>query len=347
MPLDDDDRKLLAQLIEQNAQLLALVGGTRSAGKTLRELYELYEATWETATWAPQMRATLAPALRHLGDRIADDLSRADWLHWRDHVRAKETTIRKGPPSIFTRNQELKRWRQVYTWALAEGHCTRNPLSGVRAARGAKKHRETEPSRDDVETLLRHLDDEMRAFVLLAFSRGFRASEARRLEWRQVDLSRGVITLYSWQEKTRRSQTLRLTSRVVEALRTIRPEIPGRYVFQSPRTGAPYDATTLWRRFRIAADAAGLQAAEGDRRVVYHDLRHSFTSRAARRVPLQVAMRLSRHRSLSSAQRYLHVNDSDLENAYRELEADERVGPQKSPESSDAPAKKAIDDLGS
>ena len=294
----------------------------------------MYAATWEGASWAMSMRASLKPALRHFDGRAADDLTRADWIHWRDHVRAKETTIRKGPPSVYTRNQELKRWRMAYTWAVTEGHCSTNPLTGIRAARGAKKHRETEPTRDDLESLRPHCDDELWAFVLLAFSRGFRASEARRLEWRQVDLERGVIVLWASQEKTRRQQQLRVTSRVVEALRAIRPDVPGRYVFQSPRTGSPVVATTLWRRFRDAADAAGLQAADGDRRVVYHDLRHSFTSGAARRVPLQVAMRLSRHRSLSSAQRYIHVNDQDLEAAYRTLEDADRAGPKRSAESS-------------
>lgn len=328
------------------ASLLGLVGGARARGKLLSEVCALYSATWETATWAPQMRATLAPALRHFDGKYADELSRADWLHHRDHVRAKETTIRKGPPSVYTRNQELKRWRQVYTWALIEGHVATNPLTGVRAARGAKKHRETEPTKGDVTTLRAHCDAELWAFVCLAFSRGFRASEARRLEWRQVDLERGVISLYAWQDKSRKAREMRISSNVVAALRAIRPQIPGRYVFQSPRTGSPVVATTLWRKFRTAVDAAELSAAEGDGRMTYHDLRHGFTSRAARRSPLQVAMRLSRHSSLTAAQRYIHVNDEDLETAYVKLEEDERSGPKKAPESSPV-AKKAIDDMGS
>lgn len=334
------------------ASLLGLVGGSRPRGKLLSEVCALYAATWETATWAPQMRATLAPALRHFEGKYADELTRADWLHHRDHVRAKETTIRKGPPSVYTRNQELKRWRQVYTWALIEGHVTTNPLAGIRAARGAKKHRETEPTKGDVAFLRSFCDPELWAFVCLGFSRGFRASEARRLEWRQVDLDQGVINLYAWQDKARKARVMRIASNVVAALRAIRPEIPGRYVFQSPITGSPVVASTLWRRFRAAvaaaqaADATKLLAAEGDVRMTFHDTRHGFTSRAARRSPLQVTAKLSRHSSLSALQRYIHVNDEDLEMAYEKLEEDERSGPKKAPGSSHA-VKKVIDDLGS
>lgn len=301
--------------------------GPQRATKTLRELYTLYEATWATARWAPAMRSTLSAALRHFGDRKADEITRADWIHWRDHVRSAETTIRKGPPTIYTRNLEFKRWRQVYTWGLVEGHCFTNPLAAVKAARGGKKHRETEPTRADLAKVRPHVDDETWAFLLLGFRRGFRAREARLLEWRQIDLDRGVITLWASQDKTGKQHTMRIPSDLVAALRAIRPDIPPRYVFRSPRTGDPYDASTLWRRVRLAFDAAGLQAAPGDGRVTYHDTRHGFASGAARRSPLQVAMRLTRHTSLTAAQRYIHVNDADLEDAYRKLEEDntERV----------------------
>jgi integrase len=98
-------------------------------------------------------------------------------------------------------------------------------------------------------------------------------------------------------------------------------------VFQSPVTGAPYDATTLWRKWRLAADEAGLGAADGDVRVRFHDLRRGFTSRAARRHGLPVAMRLSRHRSLKSVEPYINVDDRELEAAYAEMEDEVRRGP--------------------
>lgn len=321
--------RLVRAQAEETARMRAELASLRAApatATTLRQLYERYEATWASATWAPQMRGNLAAGLRHYGDRVADSITRAEWVYWRDVLRAKETTLRKGPPSIYTRNQEFQRWRTAYRWGMAEGHVARNPLADVRAARGGKKHRETEPTAADLLALRPHCSPRLWAFVLLAFRRGFRASEARRLEWRQVDLEAGRIMLYAWQEKTRRAHRMRITSDVVEALRAIKPDV-GRYVF--PGRDGPLHATTLWREFRTACDTAALQAAEGDRRVTYHDWRHGFTSGAARKMPLQVAMRLSRHKSLSAAQRYIHVNESDLDAAHEVLEAEARKPPRK------------------
>ena len=342
--MDDSDRQLLLRLLARSdaraealeAEVRALRAAPVRTGKTVLQLFELFAATWEDEPWAPQMRATFKSGLKCYGTRIADEVTRAEWVHWRDRVRAKETTIRKDaegnntPPSIYTRNQEFKRWRQCYRWGQAEGHVTNNPLADVRAARGGKKHRETEPTLDELATVRPHCDDRTWAFIKLGARRGFRAKEARLLEWRQIDLERATITLYAWQDKTRKTHLMRIPSDVVAALRAIRTDLPGRYVF--PGRSGPMNATTLWRRVRLAFDTAGLKAAPGDRRVTFHDTRHSFTSRAARKVPLQVAMRLSRHTSLSAAQRYIHVNDSDMEGAYEKLEEDARIGPQRAPE---------------
>ncbi len=317
--MDEEATLLLRELLAEVASLKA-AQGKPPTGKTLRELYELDEAAWTSLSWARSMRATLAPALKHFGDKKADDLTRADWQNYRDNVRAHQTTVRKGLPTPYTLNLEILRWRSLYRRQQQDGNCATNPLVGLRPLRGAKKHRETEPTTEDLAKLRAHCSPRLWAFVLLAFSRGFRASEARRLEWRQVDLDRGVIRLAAWQEKTKLPQTMRITSEVVAALRLIRPDVPGRYVFQG-RSG-PLGKTTLWWEFRQAADAAGLEAAPGDGKMTFHDQRHAAVSRWARKFPLQVTMRLSRHRSLQAAQRYIHVNDKDLESAYEQLEQD-------------------------
>jgi integrase len=316
-------RELLAKVTAQEDELRAIraAGARSSSGKTLRELYEHDERGWAMATWAPQMRSTLSGALRHFGDKVADTLTRADWQDWRDNVRAKETTIRKGNPTPYTLNFEVKCWRSVLKRCKGDGLCSTNPLLDLRPIRGAKKHRETEPSEGDLTALLAQCSPRLKAFVLLSYRRGLRASEARRLEWKQVDLEAGYITLYAWQEKTRRTHRLKIPSDVVDALRAIKPDV-GRYVF--PGRSGPVVATTLWRDFRIAADKAGLVAAPGDKRVTYHDGRHALASQAARALPLPVAMRLMRHRSLNAAQRYIHVNERDLEAAHEMLEGNRK-----------------------
>ena len=260
----------------------------------------------------------LAPAARYFADRPAHALTRQDWTYFRDKVRAEMKTARKAKPEATTLNMEMVYWRHAHRWAIEEGLLRENPLERIRPI-PAKKHRQTEPSTADIEALRPLLDAEGWAYVMLGQRRGLRASEARKLEWRNVDLDGGRVRFVA--AKSRKWTDVSIPSDVVEALREIRPDVPGRYVFQSPRRpGQPVNATTLWRKFREAADVAGLVAADGDRQVVFHDTRHGFTSQMARRLPLKTAMRLSRHESLNSASRYIHVNEDDLERAHEVLE---------------------------
>lgn len=330
--MDDDARALRAQIEALTAAVQALTVAQRPSASfagSLAALLELHEATWPRgASWKVSRRASLMPAANHFGARAAAQLGRQDWIVFRDKVRAEQTTLRKGKPAATTLNYELACWRGVYRWALAERMLVENPLVGIKPIK-AKKHRQTEPTDDDVQKLRPHLDADGWAYTLLGQRRGLRASEARKLEWPNVDLERGRIGFVA--AKTHVWVTMRIPSDVVEALRAIRPDVPGRYVFPSPRRPSqPVHATTLWFKFRNAADIVRLQAADGDGHVVFHDTRHGFTSGMARKNPLPVAMRMSRHAGYRSAQRYMHVNESDLEGAYETLEAGARKPPKKS-----------------
>ena len=324
----DRTEQLLEELLAKVARLEAASGKPGSTGCTLEMLYKTDSATWAVDLSDPRcddrdrrrtmhMRGIFKPALAHMGERIADSITKQDWIYFRDQVRAKQITKLKGTPTVYTLNYEIRQWRALLRRQAELGNCTTNPLVGLRPIRGEKKHRETEPTVADLEKLRPHCDAQLWAFVLLAFRRGFRASEARRLEWRQIDLEQGLIHLRPSQEKIRRGGVMRVTSDVIEALRAIKPDV-GRYVF--PGKFGPLAATTMWRKVRAAIDAAELEAAPGDRRMTYHDWRHAAVSNWARKLSLQVAMRLSRHKSLSAAQRYIHVNDRDLEAAYEVME---------------------------
>lgn len=328
---DDNQRDLITRMAAQISALTAAFAGKLTppglGDGSLSKLRELYEDTVPAAaTWRHSLHASMTPAILHFGDRPARTIAKQDWTFFRDHVRSKQITLMKRRPEPTTMNHEMARWRITHHWAVSQGLLHENPLVGIKPLK-AKKHRQTEPNDADLEALRPLCDPELWAYVLLGYRRGLRGpSEARKLEWKNVDLERGHIKFTS--AKSREPAALRIPSDIVEALRAIRPDVPGRYVFQSPMyTGSYVDATTLWRRFRIAADAAKLEPAEGDRRVVFHDTRHGFTSGMARKVPLAVAMRMSRHKSLRSASRYIHVNDADLEDAYEKLEKASRKPP--------------------
>ena len=87
-------------------------------------------------------------------------------------------------------------------------------------------------------------------------------------------------------------------------------------MFVNPRTGKPWNnIRRMWRR---ACEAAGLP--EG---VWFHDTRRSFCMNARRRrlVPESVVMRMSGHRTRSVFDRYNIVEDEDVRQAVRQIEA--------------------------
>lgn len=342
---DADSRlaRLLAVVEAQGAKLDALTTALTSGGlvrrstKTLREAYVLFEATWADQSWAKQMKTNFKPALRHFGDRPADEITRADWLHLRDNIRAKEPTIRKDNdgnntlPSAYYLNQEMKRWRSFYRWAVAEGHCFTNPLLDLKGRRGAKKHRHTRPSEEEVVRILVACSPRQRAFVIVGARTGMRASEVRTLRWKNVDLESGRIKI-EWQiAKSRKERFVPLTSDCITALNAIKPDIAPRCVFESPMIpGHPLVSSTLWQEFRATVDGLGIEAAAGDGRVVYHDLRHTFASWAAERLPLPVVAALGGWSDLRTMSRYIQVSDSEIAAAQATLEKAVRRGPQRS-----------------
>lgn len=322
-------------LSEENARLRAELAEGRKGpqaahrvSKPLSELLRLYIAGLQVKPKSKAtIQATLAPAVRHFMDRPADDINRADWIHWRDNVRAKVTTVRKGPPTPYTLNLEIKRWRAVYRWGQVEEHCHTNPLTQVKLLK-AKKHRHTRPSEEEVIALLSQCGALLLAFVVVGARTGMRSAEVRNLEWSEIDLDHGQILLPWNKTKTDKERRVPLTSDAVQALRLIKGDI-GRYVFENPDTHKPYGRTKMWMMFREAVDKAGLQAAAGDGRVVYHDLRHAFMSWAVGRVPLPVAIAISGHSDLRSASRYIQVSDDQLIEAQRELDKAVREGPRR------------------
>lgn len=324
-------RELRAQVAAMTRAMEAFAAAQTKAPAfqgTLGDLDKMWAASWaRDATWRASRVSTLKPSAVYFGARPAAGILRAEWVRFRDDVRGETTTLMKRKPEATTLNYEMSVRRASYKWAIAEGFLYENPLVTVKPIK-AKKHRQTETTDLDVDRLRPFLDDEGWAYTLLGQRRGLRAIEARKLEWPHVDLERGRISFR--EAKSHLWVSIRISSDIAEALRALKPDVARGFVFPSPtRIGQPLDATTLWRKFRDAADKAELQAAPGDRRVRFHDTRHGFTSARAREVPIQVAMRLSRHAGYRSAQRYIHVNEDDLEIAYEKLE--KRRGPEKAP----------------
>jgi integrase len=149
------------------------------------------------------------------------------------------------------------------------------------------------------------------------FYSGMRLGEVVAVRWRNVhfmpDLSGAVINVEravsagtEKEPKGRRSRQVPIPRPAAEALARLgqRGEFadPDDYVFCSRRGRRP-DASAIRRRYKRAADAAGL------RPVKLHGLRHAAGSVLARTLPLVTVRDVLCHAELATTNRYLHKQD--------------------------------------
>jgi integrase len=155
------------------------------------------------------------------------------------------------------------------------------------------------------------MDQQDSALYMVAALTGLRQGELRALRWRHVDFSGQKITVEQAvsgkQVTTPKSGKIRTVPLADEAARQLdalsqRRDFTRRddFVFCN-LDGGILDPSALRRRFNSAQKAAGV------RRRRFHDLRHTFGSRAVRTFNVVEVQALMGHSTLAVTQRYLHA----------------------------------------
>ncbi len=176
--------------------------------------------------------------------------------------------------------------------------------------------------RHQLDAILPHMPEAMRAPVLVGFLTGWRLrSEILTLENRDIDLHGAAMRLRPECSKTKQGRTRPLTG---ELLRIMTAQVEANKAW-AQRTGtickwlfhddAGRPLQTLPKHWRRAAKAAGL----GE--LLLHDMRRSFVRRmTSAGVPREVVMKFTGHRSESMFRRYRIIADSDMTDAARLLD---------------------------
>ena len=268
-------------------------------------------------------RNTLAAYRRDLGDflgfldgrrRPPATASPDDVVAWIERLRARGL----APSSVARR---LSAVRGFYRHLLREGAVRRDPTEHLDTPR---VHRPLPRalSRESAAALVEAPDERRpagvrdRAILELLYATGMRASECLGLRLEDLNLSAGYIVCTGKGGKQRLvpvgAEALDWTRRY---LREVRPrdtrKRDGGRLFVNPR-GGPLSRQSLWTLVRRAAAGAGLK-----RRVSPHMLRHSFASHLLEGgADLRAIQELLGHASLSTTQRYTHVDLRRLMEAY-------------------------------
>lgn len=198
-------------------------------------------------------------------------------------------------------------------WGLYEGDNAAGTVKKIKEPQRRLRFLES----DEETRLLEHANGYLRSLIILGINTGLRIrAEALLLRWRDVDLSRGFLTVQAAYAKNGKTRSVPLNSRAREVLEQLRERQKGEYVFSKPN-GRPYQS--IDKPFTAACRAAKLFGTG----VSPHTLRHSFASRLAMAgVDLRTIQDLGGWSDLSMVQRYSHLSPT------HKREAIERIVPE-------------------
>jgi integrase len=220
-------------------------------------------------------------------------------------------------------NRHLQLLRAVFLRAIRDGKVDSAPTSKVRFYRENNK-RERYLSNDEERRLFEVLPSWLHPLVTVALHTGMRKSELLKLKWSDVDFSTGTIHIRDpksgedehvlMNETTKRALRALSDSRTrVVALKDRALKHLNRHVFVAPEGGYIHVLNRYWYPSLRRAGIIGLR---------FHDLRHTFASRAAMSgVDLYTLQTLMRHRSPQMTQRYAHLSAAYQREAIRLLDS--------------------------
>ena len=214
-------------------------------------------------------------------------------------------------PSTITKVLMLA--KRLYSWSIEQGlYEGKNPCAVIKAPRYDNRVTNT-LSQNQLERLLKVLDDWPNKIPTLiirfALYSGKRKGEILNLQWSDIDLQNGFITLRETKSGPMQKAPLnKHCLEIIQSASSLKKDSP--YVFPS-RTGTRYyygGIDKTWRLIRKKADLGKFR---------FHDLRHTYASYLASsgKVDIYTLKELLGHSDIKMTMRYAHLINGALKKA--------------------------------
>jgi integrase len=223
-------------------------------------------------------------------------------------VEAKE----KGDVEKLMTPQRVNRYmewlRHVVNLVVRDGKLASNPvlkLTMYKEPKGKTRFL----SMEEEKLLLEKLGPIHGPWARLAILTGLRQAEQFRLQWKDVDLERGLLRLLV--TKAGGVQYVHLNEEATTILRGLDSWQRSKWVIPSENPATPLDARNFYNRvWGPAVTGVGIEWA------TWHDLRHTFASRLAMTGHNEGTIAaLLRHSTTALVKRYAHLSPSHLKAA--------------------------------
>lgn len=236
-------------------------------------------------------------------------------------VVSRYIATRRQSVSPATINKEIGLLSSAFNWVRKDlGWDVVNPVQGRRLNEGQGRIRWL--TRAEAAALMRAAESQVRAphlvdFIRLGLHTGMRKGEMLGLEWRRVDLHRGLVYLEAEHQKNGRFGSVPLNEEARVALLA-------RARFRA--THCPQSKWVFCRNdgMRIRDIKGGFQTActnAGIENLRPHDLRHTCAAWSVQAgVPLREVAELLRHADIRMTMRYAHLAPENVRKAVTDLE---------------------------
>ncbi len=238
------------------------------------------------------------------------------------HLERIKKTMTEAGRSAQTIRHVLAALRQVYNFA--KRHCLYagdNPVSLIKkpAADARRLRFLTHEEADRLLAALAERESNVHDMALLALHCGLRAGEVFSLTWGDVDMDRGVLILRD--TKSGKSRAAFMTEALAAMFSAMERGGPNDLVFPSAKGGRIVQISETFNRV-VAALGLNNGVTDPRQKVVFHTLRHTFTSWLVEQgVDLYTVKELMGHGTLTMTERYSHLSPDKLRRAVKTLEA--------------------------
>ena len=317
---------------------------------TLAQFLDQHYEAWMKAT--RRGRSTQVDRIRwafkeFLDDKLSD-ITTGRVERWRSlrTTQRHPSARRTKPLSPVTVNQDIRALRAALTRATEWDFVSANPIGKIKSATvdltGAvrfltpdeeQRLRQALQDRDDARRVARAsanrwrrerghepwpgygtYTDYVAPLVLLALNTGLRRGELLQLRWRDIDLTRKIVTVRGEGAKTSQTRHVPLNSEICDVLtawKDSKAESDWVVFSGSTATVALTEARKAWGRLLKAAKITEFR---------FHDLRHTFASKLAMAgVDLNTIRELLGHRKITMTLRYAHLSPEHKADAVERL----------------------------
>lgn len=304
-----------AQAEKEMRRLMREVKPTPQERLTLREVGDAYIAhvrdfLERKPSTVQDYEGILNKAERGLPKKTIDRYGGGD-------IEGYVSSMKKAGRSPKTINNHLNFLHGLFAFAEKRGWASGNAVAEAERPRADGSDPDIRfIDLEELEALLREVPDDVlgaveRPLYLTAAMVGLRQGELIALRWKDVDWKAGLIRVrrnytrgrFGTPKTKRSSRSVPMPKRVAVALKEHfkRSNYAGAddLVFCHPETGAPFDASKMRKRFKVALKAAGVRS------IRFHDLRHTFGTRmAAAGAPLRTIQEWMGHRDYKTTEIY-------------------------------------------